>query len=125
MTITLLPTNDVARALEISSERCPVLIGRSLVADVALGDPWVSHCHCSIDEADGAVFIRDFGSTNGTWINGARVQAALLVPGDRLRIGSSEFTVSIRKRPSDPHESDGCRLFSILSSVSAVAAERI
>ncbi len=104
MTITLLPVNGVGQPVRIPPERCPVLVGRSLTTDIPLGDPWVSHCHCSIDAVDGAVLVRDFGSSNGTWINGARVRESLLLPGDRLRIGSSEFILSIQGSGAERHE---------------------
>jgi pSer/pThr/pTyr-binding forkhead associated (FHA) protein len=37
--------------------------------------------------ADGGLEIQDLDSTNGTFVNGERVQAARLASGDRLRIG--------------------------------------
>lgn len=95
-TITLLPLHGAGELVRIRSNSCPVLLGGSLLADVLLGDPWVSHCHCSLDMTDGGVIVHDFGSTNGTWVNGERIEEALLLSGDRLRVGSTEFIIAIR-----------------------------
>lgn len=95
-TITLQPLNGLDRPVHIRSDRCPVLLGGSVASDVLLGDPWVSHCHCSLDMTDGGVIVHDFGSTNGTWVNGERIEEALLLSGDRLRVGSTEFIIAIR-----------------------------
>lgn len=97
-TLTLQPLNGLDRPVHIRSDRCPVLLGRSLSADVPLGDPWVNHCHCSVDMAEGAAIVHDFGSINGTWVNGERIEEALLLSGDRLRVGSTEFIIAIRPK---------------------------
>ena len=104
MTIVLFPVDGASGPVRLVADRLPAMIGRSLATDVPLGDPWVSHCHCAIDEAGGAVWVRDFGSTNGTWVNGRRIRESLLLPGDRLRIGASEFIVSFSEIGSPRHE---------------------
>ena len=63
-------------------------VGRGTVADFILDAALVSRVHCRlIALPDGGLEIQDLDSTNGTFVNGERVQAARLASGDRLRIG--------------------------------------
>ena len=63
-------------------------VGRGTVADFILDAALVSRVHCRLTAlADGGLEIQDLDSTNGTFVNGERVQAAHLASGDRLRIG--------------------------------------
>jgi hypothetical protein len=69
-----------------------VLIGRSPSAAVKLDDPTVSRVHARIERRDASVFVEDLGSRNGTLVNGKPIaREALLVPGDRVRIGSTDI----------------------------------
>jgi hypothetical protein len=72
-----------------------VVIGRMEGCDVILADPGVSRRHAEIRrEGDEWVMI-DLGSTNGTEINGKRVNRHRLTPGDRLVLG--ETTLEFRR----------------------------
>ncbi|MEZ0229779.1 MAG: FHA domain-containing protein [Planctomycetota bacterium] len=64
-------------------------IGRSEGQDLRLkGDKKVSTSHAKITAQKGERFlIEDLGSTNGTYVNGERIQASPLRPGDRVKIG--------------------------------------
>jgi pSer/pThr/pTyr-binding forkhead associated (FHA) protein len=68
-----------------------LIIGRSRAADLRLGDPDTSRRHAKIVCAGGRCVVQDLVSTNGTWINGARVEEHALRPGDRIQIGSQEI----------------------------------
>jgi pSer/pThr/pTyr-binding forkhead associated (FHA) protein len=62
--------------------------------DVALIDPEVSRRHAVISVVDGASVIADLGSTNGTWLNGRRIDGPTRVgAGDVLRLGNTVFNV--------------------------------
>jgi hypothetical protein len=64
-------------------------IGRSEENDVFLVDPSVSRAHAVV-EIDGTdPVVRDLGSTNGTYVNGERVEARLLRDGDELTFGNT------------------------------------
>lgn len=61
-------------------------------------DTDVSGRHAAVFRQGGGYVIRDLGSTNGTWVNGARIRSdRALEPGDRIRLGPRgpeiEFTV--------------------------------
>ncbi len=66
-------------------------IGRGLECDVTLNDPGVSRAHAVIETEGAEPTVRDLGSTNGTFVNGARVQAARLRDGDELRFGNTQM----------------------------------
>jgi pSer/pThr/pTyr-binding forkhead associated (FHA) protein len=55
-------------------------------------DTFVSQLHARVFRRDGAVFIDDLGSTNGTFLNGRKLTTAEPVAkGDRLQIGNTIF----------------------------------
>jgi pSer/pThr/pTyr-binding forkhead associated (FHA) protein len=62
-------------------------IGRGLSADVHLDDASVSRRHARIVERGGRPVILDDRSMNGTWVNGQRVDAAILADGDEILLG--------------------------------------
>src|SRR5262249_55493683 len=66
-----------------------VVVGRSSELDMVLVEELVSRRHASILLARGEITIEDLGSTNGTFVNGERVQKATLKEGDRVLIGTS------------------------------------
>ena len=70
-----------------------VTLGRSDENDIELGrDEFASAQHARIEPRRDGVWIEDVGSTNGTYINGARLtRARRLTPGDVVKIGESEF----------------------------------
>ncbi|MDE2582047.1 MAG: FHA domain-containing protein [Rhodospirillales bacterium] len=91
---------DVPSEILLGSE--PVVIGRAPGAGVLLPSIEVSRAHCRIAFADGAVSITDLNSTNGTFIDGERVDgAAPLPPGAVLRVGPYRLTYA------DPDAVDG------------------
>jgi hypothetical protein len=71
-------------------------IGRAEENDFAIGDGAVSSRHAKLEANAGVLLITDVGSSNGTFLNGVRLAPNVptsLRAGDRLRLGSSEFTV--------------------------------
>jgi pSer/pThr/pTyr-binding forkhead associated (FHA) protein len=67
-------------------------IGRSTGADFIVDAPLVSRVHCRLTVLpDGSLEVRDLESTNGTFINGRRVETARLKSGDRLGVGRVEL----------------------------------
>lgn len=68
--------------------------GRGAECSVTLDDDFVSSRHARVDARDGALWIEDTGSTNGTFVNGARVTSERqLRAGDVIRIGHTDFRV--------------------------------
>src|SRR5436853_2141043 len=69
------------------------LVGRKEDCDLRLDHKSVSKLHCVIVKTDGAVLLRDLGSTNGTRVNGQRVRRAALLPNDTLAVANLKFVV--------------------------------
>lgn len=82
-------------------EKVPVsgpkfIVGRSEECQLRPRSDLISRHHCAIIIEDGYVAVRDFGSKNGTFVNGERVRAEQeLKNGDRLTIGQLEFLVEL------------------------------
>jgi pSer/pThr/pTyr-binding forkhead associated (FHA) protein len=74
------------------------LIGREQDCHLRPNSELVSRHHCAITTDEYSVRVRDFGSTNGTFVNGQRVKGqTVLNSGDRVSIGSLEFEIEIHK----------------------------
>ena len=70
-----------------------VVVGRSAEADLVLVEGMVSRRHAKFDLARGALSIVDFGSTNGTYVNGERITLCELTEGDRVLVGTTILKV--------------------------------
>jgi ABC transport system ATP-binding/permease protein len=63
-------------------------LGRSTGADFIVDAALVSRVHCRLTALpSGELEVRDLDSTNGTFVNGERVETARLTSGDRLQVG--------------------------------------
>ena len=74
-------------------------LGRSTSADFVLDAVLVSRFHCSLSVADGELAVENLSRSNGTFVNGERIERAVLKEGDRLRVGRIEFVVSTGDAP--------------------------
>ena len=90
-------TGGNAAGSELTLDR-ELLVGRSATGEGSLeGDPELSREHARITREAGELVIEDLGSTNGTFVNGARITARTpLRPGDKLSLGNSTLQVAIR-----------------------------
>ena len=68
-------------------------LGRAPTCSIGIpDDTFASQLHTRVFPHNGAVWVEDLGSTNGTHLNGARLSAPMqLAVGDRLQIGSTIF----------------------------------
>jgi pSer/pThr/pTyr-binding forkhead associated (FHA) protein len=82
----------------VSYDATPVRIGRNKANEIVFDKPFVSQWHAQIDHQGNSVFVMDLGSTNGTNLNGNRLQARapvqLASPSDVIQIGTIRFTLS-------------------------------
>ena len=70
-------------------------VGRATGADFIVDAALVSRVHCRLTALpDGQLEVRDLESTNGTFVNGQRVEQARLSDGDRLQVGRLELVVT-------------------------------
>ncbi len=73
-----------------------LVMGRGDHAEIRLEDPFASSRHARVYEQGNSVVVEDLGSTNGTYLNEELLQSPRpLHPGDRLRIGDSEFAFEV------------------------------
>lgn len=75
-------------ALDLGAE--PISIGRAPENTLVLDDDYVSGRHARIYPNDGTWVVEDLGSTNGTYVDRARLTAPfVLTPGTPVRIGKT------------------------------------
>ena len=67
------------------------VIGRGSEADIIVDDSGVSRRHLEIRLTHGNAIASDLGSTNGTFVEGQRVDAVTLVDGNTLTIGRTQI----------------------------------
>jgi pSer/pThr/pTyr-binding forkhead associated (FHA) protein len=77
------------RACELHTDR--TTIGRVEDNTFQIADPSVSSHHCEVHLRGSDIFIRDLNSTNGSFINGNKIEESILKPGQTLRLGQVEL----------------------------------
>ena len=97
--VTLIPLNRPRGVYQGFGKDNNVDIGSKEPCDLVLGfDDAISSRHCCISARDGRFFIKDYNSTNGTYLNGKKIDAVTeIVPDDDtvLKLGETEFSVNI------------------------------
>jgi len=86
-----------------------ITIGRDTKNDLTLASPTVSREHAVLTLREGRWFLEDRGSYNGTFLNGARLQAGTPLPlrhADRIGIGSETVLFSWPSQVLDPDKTD-------------------
>lgn len=91
--------SSVLQEVPVGTEE--VSIGRSPDNAVVIDNPAVSHHHARVFREEDQLMLEDFGSLNGTFVNGQRVKMARLQPGDAVAIGKHTIVVS-DARDDDP-----------------------
>lgn len=112
--VTAIPEETAAKAagpmwvLRITSDAVPErtfrilpgivrTIGRATGADFIVDEALVSRVHCRLTAlANGELEVQDLESTNGTFVNGQRIERARLDPGDIVQVGRVEI-VAVRE----------------------------
>jgi pSer/pThr/pTyr-binding forkhead associated (FHA) protein len=64
-------------------------------------DGHMSSIHFEVENTGSDCLVRDLGSTNGTWLNNAKVTSQRLREGDRIRAGKTVVTVEFLQKPLD------------------------
>jgi pSer/pThr/pTyr-binding forkhead associated (FHA) protein len=92
-TLTVIePPEQRGRSFDLTEE---LTVGRAPGCQVLLeGDTFVSQLHARVFTRDGALYVEDLGSTNGTLVNRRKVKAAVpLHQGDTLQVGRTIMEV--------------------------------
>ncbi len=90
---------DAGTAVEVAGG--PIVLGRQQGSDFVVRDTRASRRHAELTPADGRLRLRDLSSTHGTYVDGRRVEVALLEGGEEIRIGDVVIEVW-RQRPDAP-----------------------
>jgi len=85
---------------ELENERTS--IGRGPGVDIAFDDQTMSREHAAFEVMDGAMWLRDLGSTNHVLVNGGQTRSAQLENGDKIDLGEHRFQFVLEKRKRVP-----------------------
>ena len=98
MEVKLVITKGKAKGRSIPLPSTVVTIGRGKKCHLRPHCRLVSKLHCAIAPWAGKVVVRDLKSSNGTFVNGARVEGEVRVQdGDTLQVGTLEFAFRIQQ----------------------------
>jgi pSer/pThr/pTyr-binding forkhead associated (FHA) protein len=81
------------KSLEFSNK--PLIVGRLPESEISVRDAFISRVHCGISFANEQFTLKDLGSTNGTYRNGARVFECSLSTGDKIQVGNTTLVFEI------------------------------
>ncbi|HTU91686.1 MAG TPA: FHA domain-containing protein [Gemmataceae bacterium] len=104
--VVLTPGPNQGKVLEIKLSQ--FVIGRDPQCHLRPSSPMISKRHCALLQREDKAFVRDFDSTNGTFVNNAPVKGEVEVHnGDQLKLGPLLFTVVVEagtpvNRPTPP-----------------------
>lgn len=86
------------------------VIGRRHSCDLCIPLMSVSRKHCQLNCDGEALKIRDLDSRNGTYLNGKRINEAVIQAGDSIKIGPLTFLLQVDDQPQIIAESDFAEL---------------
>jgi predicted component of type VI protein secretion system len=102
MKVTLVVSRGSRQGKEIPVTRSPFLIGRDPECHLRPASQMISRRHCALVIRNERMFLRDFGSTNGTIVNGERVvDEQELHHGDQIQLDRLVFDLQIESRAAD------------------------
>lgn len=84
--------NSVLKEVPVAGKE--VSIGRSPDNGIVIDNPAVSNKHARVYNEEGRLMLEDFGSLNGTFVNGQRVKMISLKNGDAVNVGKHTIVVS-------------------------------
>ena len=87
------------RKLEFGSK--PLIIGRLPESEISVRDSFISRVHCGVGHVNNQFTLKDLGSTNGTYRNGARVFECPLNTGDKIQVGNTTLVFEIESTTGD------------------------
>jgi pSer/pThr/pTyr-binding forkhead associated (FHA) protein len=100
--ITLVVTAGASAGTVYLMESKRVILGRGPGVDIEFSDDAMSRQHAAIEYSNGALYVRDLGSTNGMTCNGAVIKAVQFEHGDRLEIGDHALQLLVEERDTGP-----------------------
>jgi adenylate cyclase len=86
-------STDGAHAFDLRDNGAHI-VGRAPTSDIPIIDPTISRRHAEVETAKGGIVVRDLGSSNGTFVNGTRVELSALTAGDLVTFGKVGFRLA-------------------------------
>ncbi len=77
----------------------PLIVGRAPTCDLPVFDPTISRRHAELVAEGNAVRVRDLGSSNGTFLNGAKIDQAAIAIDDLVAFGKVPFRLTVFDAP--------------------------
>ncbi len=102
--LTVVKGKHVGQKYPLIGDR--VVLGRRN-GDLTIPDPEVSSTHCEIAKGKDTYFVRDLGSTNGTYVNGQLIREQKLRSGDEIGIGRTVLAFDLARPLAHPAEDGG------------------
>lgn len=102
---------------EIPLAGISTIIGRRNDCSLRIPSPLVSRQHCELTQAANRLIVKDLGSSNGTFVNGARVKQKELKSGDTLGVGPITFIVQLGGARISPADTAGPHTASAVAEV--------
>jgi len=81
------------KSLEFANK--PLIVGRLPESEISVRDAFISRVHCGISFSSNVFTLKDLGSTNCTYRNGARVFECSLSTGDKIQVGNTTLVFEI------------------------------
>jgi pSer/pThr/pTyr-binding forkhead associated (FHA) protein len=92
---TVIVRSGFYEGLEVAIDRERIVIGRGRSADLALAEATISRAHAVLGYDGRCFFVEDLGSTNGTLVNGARIDRHTLKSDDEIQMGKLRIGVTL------------------------------
>jgi len=89
----VLVENGRETAFPLTRDTCT--LGRHKNNDIVISDPKVSSFHARIDRTPDGFMLVDLKSRNGSYVNGRRIESALLKTGDEVRMGTAKLAYKV------------------------------
>src|SRR5688572_26890531 len=98
MKVSLVVSQGVHQGKVIPIPASEFLIGREEGCQLRPSSPAISKKHCAIINRGGKIFVKDFGSTNGTFVNDEPITGEVEVKkDDKVRVGPLEFVLKVQQ----------------------------
>jgi transcriptional regulator with PAS, ATPase and Fis domain len=93
LAIQLVVVDGPSRGLRVPVQDGVARVGTAPANHLRLADPTVSRVHCEVRGGPEGIVVCDCGSTNGTYVEGVRLQQGEVRPGALVRVGASAFRI--------------------------------
>jgi transcriptional regulator with GAF, ATPase, and Fis domain len=91
--IHLVAVEGPSRGLRVPVQEGVARVGSAPANHLRLNDPTVSRLHCEVRVRPEGIAVTDCGSTNGTFVEGVRLERGEVQPGALVRLGASAFRI--------------------------------